>query len=425
MAELPEEFLARMRAVLGASFDKFLQSYSRPPERAVRVNTLKISVEEFKNISPFPLENVPWEESGFYTPCEGLGKTPFHSAGLYYVQEPSAMSVAPKLEAGAGERVLDLCSAPGGKGTRLAEGMRGEGIIFLNEINFSRAGILSSNVERMGIGNAVVTCAPPEKLAEELGEYFDKILVDAPCSGEGMFKKEKNAIPEWSEANVAMCAVRQREILDSAYKMLAGGGRLVYSTCTFAPEEDELCVGDFIKKYPDCRLLSCEKLYPHEVRGEGHFVAVIEKSGSVRRDLRFVKPAFGDRKLNAEYRKWESENLKVTFENLHAVGDTLYSLPEGMPAVSARILRAGVRLGVFIKGRFEPDHSLAMYLNKEQAEGIELDENGALNYLKGLTFEAEGRGWKLALYKGFPLGWCKVSCGTAKNKLPKGLRINV
>lgn len=423
MVDLPEKFLIRMRAVLGEGYGEFVKSYNRPPERAIRINTLKISVEQFKNISPFPLEQVPWEPSGFYTPYEGLGRTPCHAAGLYYVQEPSAMSAAPKLNVCEGERVLDLCSAPGGKGTRLACGMKGKGVLFLNEINFSRAGILSSNVERMGIGNAVVTCAPPEKLAAELEGYFDKILVDAPCSGEGMFKKEQSAIPEWSEENVKMCAERQKSILESAYKLLSGGGKLVYSTCTFAPEEDELQTDNFLKTHPDCMLLSAEKLMPHEIRGEGHFVAVIHKGGGDRRGCKLLTPKVSDSKLLAEYRAWERDNLKITFSNLHTVGTTLYSLPDGMPKISVQTLRAGVRLGEFLKGRFEPCHSLAMYLNKEQTDGIELDEKCAINYLKGLTFDAQGKGWKLALYKGYPLGWLKVAGGTAKNKLPKGLRI--
>ncbi|MDE7306591.1 MAG: RsmB/NOP family class I SAM-dependent RNA methyltransferase [Clostridia bacterium] len=228
MIELPEEFLNRMsRQLSKESFDGFLKSYDLPVARAIRVNTLKISVENFKKISPFALEPVPWEENTFYVAADGLGKTIYHAAGAYYVQEPSAASVAPQLEVKRGERVLDLCSAPGGKGTQLAQYTRGDGVIILNEINFKRAQILLSNVERLGIKNAVVTCAKPEELACAFGEYFDKILVDAPCSGEGMFKKEPNAIPEWSVENVKKCAERQRDILDSAYLMLANVGRMV------------------------------------------------------------------------------------------------------------------------------------------------------------------------------------------------------
>ena len=414
-----------MQSELKDRFANFLNSYDRPPERGIRVNTLKISVSDFKRISPFELESVPWEDNGFYVDGEGLGKTVYHAAGLYYVQEPSAMCAAPLVNAQCGERVLDLCSAPGGKGTQLAQYMGGGGILVLNEINFSRAKILSSNVERTGVKNAVVTCAPPEKLACDFTEYFDKILVDAPCSGEGMFKKEQAAIPEWSLENVSACAKRQSEILESAYKMLKCGGRLVYSTCTFAPEEDELQIENFLNTHCGCKLIEMKKLYPHEIRGEGHFAAVIEKTDGARRDMPLIKPSFTDKKLIAEYSQWEKQNLKTTFKNLHLVGQTLYSLPDGMPHTSAQTLRAGVRLGEFLSNRFEPSHSLAMCLSKDEAEGIEVDENTAINYLRGLTFDCDEniKGWRLVLYNGFPLGWCKASGGTAKNKLPKGVRI--
>ena len=411
-----------MKAELGEEISEFLKSYDRPPERGIRVNTLKISVQNFKKISPFLLEPVTWEKNGFYVTADGLGRTVYHAQGLYYVQEPSAMSVAPKLEVKAGERVLDLCSAPGGKGSQLAQEMGGEGIIFLNEINFSRAKILSSNIERLGIKNAVVTCAPPEKLAGQLREYFDKILVDAPCSGEGMFKKEEAAIPEWSPENVARCAVRQAEILECAYKMLCGGGKMVYSTCTFAPEEDEWQIESFLSKHRDLKLIEMNKLYPHKVRGEGHFYAVIEKQEGGRRDLKEVFPA-KDKRLNL-FREWERENLKTSFDNLCFIGDTLYSLPSGMPGISVQTLRAGIRLAE-VKDRVEPSHSLAMCLNRDEADCIEVEEDTAINFLRGMTFACDenAKGWKLVTHKGFPLGWCKCTNGTAKNHLPKGVRI--
>lgn len=410
-----------MKEQLGDGFDAFLKTYDRPPERGIRVNTLKISVEQFKKISPFLLEPVQWEKNGFYVSSEGLGKTVYHAQGLYYVQEPSAMCAAPKLEVKGGDRVLDLCSAPGGKGSQLAQEMRGEGIIFLNEINFSRAKILSSNIERLGIKNGVVTCASPDKLAHEFGEYFDKILVDAPCSGEGMFKKEEAAIPEWSLENVKRCVVRQAEILENAYKMLCGGGRMVYSTCTFASEEDENQIERFVANH-DCKLLEMKKLYPHEVRGEGHFYAVIEKTSGGRRSLKELSPS-KDRRIS-QYREWEKENLKTRYENLCFIGDTLCSLPDGMPEIKVQTLRAGVRLAE-VTARVEPSHSLAMCLKAEEAECIEVDEGTAINYLRGMTFfcPESVKGWKLVTFKNYPLGWCKCSGGIAKNHLPKGVRI--
>lgn len=415
---LPEKFLQRMKAELKDDFDGFLQSYSRPAVKGVRVNSLKISAEEFKKISPFFLEPVEGEKNGFYVQGEGLGKTVYHAQGLYYVQEPSAMSVAPKLEVKSGERALDLCSAPGGKGTQLAQYMCGGGILFLNEINFSRAKILSSNVERLGIKNAVVTCASPEKLAGEFEGYFDKILVDAPCSGEGMFKKEDNAIPEWSLENVQKCALRQAEILENAYKMLSVGGRMVYSTCTFSEEEDERQVEAFLSKH-NCVLLEMKKLYPHKMRGEGHFYAVMEKREGDRLDKRVLKPAVNE-KL---YRQFERENMKVTFDNLYLAGNTLYSLPENMPEINVQTLRAGVRLAEIKDNRIEPSHSLAMALKSEEAFCIEVDESTAIKYLRGLTFETNQVGWRLVTHKSYPLGWCKCSNGVAKNHLPKGVRI--
>ena len=423
MTTLPAEFLSRMRAELGDNFGAFLKSYDSPAEKGLRVNTLKISAENFKSISPFSLESVPWEKNGFYVRSEGLGKTVYHAAGLYYVQEPSAMCAAPELGVKAGERVLDLCSAPGGKGTQLAQEMRGEGIIVLNEINFRRAKILSFNVERFGIKNAVVTCAAPEQLADKLESYFDKILVDAPCSGEGMFKKEKEAIPEWSIENVKLCARRQSDILDSAFKMLSVGGKMVYSTCTFAPEEDEEQIRNFIGKYP-MKLLAMKKLYPHEIRGEGHFYAVLQKDEGAGRDVRCIEPNLKDKKLLLIYRQWEKENLKTEFGNLYSVGQVLYSLPDGAPQTEAQTLRAGVRLGEFLSDRFEPSHSLALALKAEEAYCVDVDEKTAEEYLRGFTFCCENvKGWRLVTFKGYPLGWCKVSGGTAKNKLPKGVRI--
>jgi len=422
MLELPEKFLARMSKM--PDFGEFLKSYDCPAERAIRVNTLKITTEEFKKLSPFALTPIAWEPCGFYVEADGLGKTPIHAAGLYYVQEPSAMSAAPELEVKRGERVLDLCSAPGGKGTQLAQYMDGEGIIFLNEINFQRAKILSSNVERLGIKNAVVTCASPERLAG-IGQYFDKILVDAPCSGEGMFKKEKNAIPEWSEQNVSACAVRQSAILDCAARMLKGGGRMVYSTCTFSEREDEEQVESFLNRHTNFKLLKMQKLLPHKIRGEGHFFAVFEKSGGGEDKISELKPEVKDKKLISLYREWEKENLSIKYDRLHLSGDTLYSLPEGMPKIGVQTLRCGVRLGEFSGGRFEPSHSLAMCLKKSEANFIDLDERGAIDFLKGLTFACDTnlKGWNVASYQGYPLGWCKAVCGTAKNHLPKGLRI--
>lgn len=422
----PTEFLNRMRAALGGEYADFEGVYSLPAERAVRVNTLKISAEEFAKISPFPLEGaVPWCGDGFYISEEKPGLFPEHAAGLYYVQEPSAMCAAPLLKDIRGKTVLDLCSAPGGKGTQLAAQMAGEGLLFLNEINFSRAKILSQNVERMGIKNAVVTVASPAALAQNYAGFFDCVLVDAPCSGEGMFRKEQTAIPEWSEQNVEMCVRRQSEILDCAERLLKPGGRIVYSTCTFAEAEDEGQVQSFLSRHGAFTLLKQEKLYPHRVRGEGHFVALLQKDGAGGQSV--CRPARAGVKREAEklWRGFEGQHLNTRFGNLCMVGEALYSLPQGMPELSVQTLRAGVRLGEFTNGRFTPSHSLAMCLKQGEAGFFELDEKSARAYIGGLTLPCNKSGWLVAAYKGYPLGWVKSSGGVAKNHYPKALRLTL
>lgn len=431
MIELPADFKTRMRADLGARYDDFINSYDRAPYKAIRVNTLKIPVEDFRKISPFNLTPVPWEPSGFYVNEEKAGKTVLHAAGLYYVQEPSAMSAAPLLEVKAGERVLDLCSAPGGKGTQLAQTMNGEGVLVLNEIDFKRYQILKSNVERLGVKNAVTVNFSPEKLCEYFTGYFDKILVDAPCSGEGMFLKEPDAVTEWSLKNVEACAKRQEKILDCADKMLAGGGRMVYSTCTFAPEEDEGQIENFLKTHAGYKLLQMKKLLPHEIKGEGHFYAVLEKPDGVRCEIKNRKPVINEKTLKV-YREWESETLKLRADDICCEGgygktEYICKFFEDLPENRLSCQRFGRLYGeISLDGkRFEPSHRLAMSLKSGEVKHIGVDEATALKYLRGLTFDcpASEKGWRVVTYLGYPLGWCKAVNGTAKNHLPKGLRI--
>ena len=279
MIDLPEKFIKRMQERLGKDYPAFLASYREDPAKGLRINTLKLSKEEFFAIAPaeFKLQG-PVTGDGVYTEGEKLGADPYHFAGLYYLQEPSAMKVGDLTLACRKERVLDLCAAPGGKTTLIAQQMGGKGILIANEIDYKRAKILSENVERMGIRNCAVLSASPETVAEKFPAYFDLVLVDAPCSGEGMFKKEENAIPEWSEENVAMCAARQRMILDRAAETVCAGGNLVYSTCTFSEEEDEGQVEAFLARHPDFTLKRQQKLYPHTFRGEGHFMALLERA---------------------------------------------------------------------------------------------------------------------------------------------------
>lgn len=258
---LPKAFLERMRSL--PDYEAFLQSYARPPVRGVRVNTLKMSAAEFAARCPFPLDGeVPWEKDGFYTEEPKVGRYLMHAQGLFYSQEPSAMCAVPLLDVKKGECVLDLCAAPGGKGTQIAAKLQGEGLLVLNEKIPDRAKVLARNAERLGIRNAIVLNEEPSRLEKRFASCFDKILVDAPCSGEGMFKKEEAAAEEWSEENVAMCAARQRLILESAARMLKAGGTLVYSTCTFSEAEDEGQVAAFLRDHPEFSLSAEEKLYP-------------------------------------------------------------------------------------------------------------------------------------------------------------------
>ena len=430
MYSLPPLFVEKMKKQLPENeWEAFFAVYGNKPVKGVRLNPLRGGRYALKQVLPFLQEPVAWEENGFYTEGEKLGASPFHFAGVFYSQEPSAMSAAPLLDVKAGERVLDLCSAPGGKGTQLACKMQGEGIIVLNEPILSRAKILSQNVERMGIKNAVVTSEMPAKLAEKFPAYFDKILVDAPCSGEGMFRKNADeALREWSEENVALCAARQKEILENATKMLKKGGRLVYSTCTFSTQEDEGQVCDYLQNHPQMRLIKQEKLYPHKIKGEGHFVALFEKTDGEIGDKKPIKP-FVARDSERAYREFEKTFFREKFAyHLHEVNSVLYELPQNVfDWKGLQVLRVGVRVGEVKNGRFEPNHSLAMCLKKEEVlRAVDLSQTDERvgKYLRGETFEADVKnGWCMVCVEGFPLGFGKAVNGTIKNHLPKGLRM--
>ena len=412
-----------MKERLGEAYPAFLASYEDPPYKGLRVNTLKLSVEAFSEIAPFPLgARVPWDARGFYHSEEKAGADPYHFAGLYYLQEPSAMCMAGMI--GEAPRVLDLCAAPGGKTAMLATAMAGKGILVSNEIDGARARILSQNVERLGIRNCAVTSAAPARLAEIFPAYFDLIVTDAPCSGEGMFKKEPEAIPHWSLANVEMCAARQREILEEAAQMLAAGGTLVYSTCTFAEEEDERQVEDFLRRHPEFRLERTEKLYPHSVKGEGHFAAMLRKEDGGRRD---AKPYPVRRNLAAEkaYRAFAEEFFAETPQGeITTLADgRMYLVPAGMPALDVRVLRLGVELGEWDGKRFKPVHALAMACGAGAKRKVRLSREEAKKYLRGETLQADADGWCVVCVEEFPLGLGKAVGGTVKNHLPKGLRM--
>lgn len=424
--ELPQAFIERMKERLGERFPAFLRVYDLPARKGLRVNELKISPEEFLARAPFPIgERVEWERSGFLFEGEKAGADPYHFAGLFYLQEPSAMAVGAAAAPLKKERVLDLCAAPGGKTTHIAAQMKGKGFLLANEIDGTRAKILSQNVERMGIVNCAVSNAEPKRLAEELPAFFDLVLVDAPCSGEGMFRKEPNALAEWSPENVLHCAARQREILESAAVLLEEGGTLVYSTCTFAEEEDEWQIESFLARHPEFSLGRMEKLYPHERAGEGHFLALLKKkSGESCRKDRYPISAIpaADKAFHAFC---EDFFTRSPAGEIAALRDgRMYLVPEGTPDLHRiRLLRLGVELGEWDGKLFRPAHALAMAFGQNARRRLSLSREECDRYLRGETSESSlPDGWCVAEVEEFPLGLGKCVGGVVKNHLPKGLR---
>ncbi len=474
---LPEQFLARMKCILGEEYQGFLDSSEKPPWQSLRINRLKGGGEPERKLKAFmDMEPVPWNGDGYYYKEEARpGKHPFHEAGVYYIQEASAMLPAVYLDAKPGEIVLDLCAAPGGKSTQIAAAMGGRGLLVCNEIHPGRAKILSENIERMGICNAVVTSHEPAVLAERFPGYFDKILVDAPCSGEGMFRKNGEAAFQWSPENVTMCAKRQKSILESAASMLKDGGRIVYSTCTFSTEENEENIGWFLERHPEFSveepgerpgpgnnpgimpgltvfgnagvkgIENTVRLWPHKVKGEGHFLASLKKQGEGG-----LSCSGGERGLpEKDCTLWLEFQKRYLRTDLHGIyisfGSQLYLLPEEAPSLKGlKVLRPGLHLGTMKKDRFEPAHALALAIRAEDAVlRYDLSAAEAAKYIAGYALpvsalehtQQSGRampaknastqkekGWYLITVEGYSLGWGKLSGGIMKNHYPKGLR---
>jgi len=427
---LPQEFLTRMEAQLGEEYPAFLESLERPRAVALRLNPLKKEVDKL----PFALYPVPWEGEGYYyDPDARPGLHPYHEAGVYYLQEASAMAPVTLLDPQPGERICDLCAAPGGKTTQIAGRMLGEGFLLCNEINPKRARILSRNIERMGVSNALVTNEHPQRLAERLEGFFDRVLIDAPCSGEGMFRKEEAAVTDWSPETVEMCARRQAEILHSGAALVRPGGRLVYSTCTFAPEEDEMAVEAFLQSHLEFTLEAVDapwftevtpgmyRMWPHKLLGEGHFAAVLRKKGEHKEETTKIQ----GEKLPKEWISFAKELGIVLPEGRTLLfGQTLYWAPSEMPDIRGlKVLRPGLELGQVRKGRFEPAHALALWLKGCLREEV-LNPNGREIglYLHGEVISSEKNGWCLVKVGDFPMGWGKGDGRVLKNHYPKGLR---
>ncbi|SMF78707.1 NOL1/NOP2/sun family putative RNA methylase [Paenibacillus uliginis N3/975] len=520
---LPAPFEAKMKSLLGDEYEQFKQSYEQTPHAGIRINTLKISKEQFNEISPFELEPIPWCGTGYYVE-EGVrpGRHPYYHAGLYYIQEPSAMAPVELLEVEPGDRVLDLCAAPGGKSTQIAAKLAGSGLLVSNDLHPDRTKALAKNVEMYGVRNAVVLNENPERIAEAFPQFFTKILIDAPCSGEGMFRKDEDMLKYWDESSPLKYADMQKDILSSAAKMLCRGGRLVYSTCTFSPEENEGMIAAFLKDHSefsvvpigdsewfspgeaqwveehnksqggmiglDCdsciqQTLGTGRLWPHRVRGEGHFFAVLRRDGEQEEQADLVEmgeeralPVSSPRKKRQEsrnngdrlkekklsgskrsggrtesYRK-ESEpgSLTVFYDfvreqlnlDLSAGYPVMYGnyiylspLPESR-LQGLKTVRAGWYMGQIKNGRFVPGHPLATALNPCEARrsvSLSSQDGEAVRYLKGETLEipsdrihyesvTDTKGYVLVCIDGYSAGWGKWQSGMLKNEYPAGWR---
>lgn len=497
MRELPELFKARMKEQLKDEYEDFLACYEREGYAGLRINTGKISVERFRGLFPFPLEPVPWTDCGFYYEknsqvqedtkrMTGVTKHPYYYAGLYYIQEPSAMLPASVLPVTPGDRVLDLCAAPGGKSTHLAAKLGGRGLLVANDASASRAKALLKNLTVWGCTNSVITGETPEKLLEAFGCFFDKILVDAPCSGEGMFRKDAGLIKSWEERGPKEYAALQKQILDCAVKMLRPSGMILYSTCTFSEEEDEQVIAWILDQHKDLELVEpvipgawkseteesvpngfshgnapCERtirLWPHRICGEGHFLALLHKKGpkaeeggkelcaaaavgfnSRQKAAENAAPGKKNRKL-PEQKRTEAELFfgllpPSLFEGrtLRRIGDQYLLVPENMRLPgSLRYLRTGLLLGTAKKERFEPSQALAMTLGASdypQVLDLSAEDERVIRYLKGETIELlpkeaeKKKGWVLICVDGFGIGWGKYAGTAIKNKYYPGWRL--
>ena len=450
MKNLPIEFEKRMKALLGAGFDDYVKSLENPPVKAFRVNSSKIAVEDFEKINPFGDEKIPYVEGGYYLNYEKVGNHPFHHAGLIYVQEPAAMAPAECVDIEPDSKVLDMCAAPGGKSTQLKNKLNQDGLLVSNEIIPSRCKILTGNIERLGFKNCVTTCMDTSRLAALFPDTFDIIMVDAPCSGEGMFRKEPVAVDEWSEENVQKCAERQTEVLENAVRCLASGGTIIYATCTFSLEENEMMVDSFLKAHPDFEIIpvkpevqaasasgikfdGCEcqnmhyarRFYPHTSRGEGQFMAVLRHKGEG--SATYKKVTKTPQKLNPVLTDFLDDALESYNKNdITIYGDTPVFYSGDLEIKKGNAFMCGVTIGEIKKNYLLPHHQLFMAYGKDFKRKIELavDSDDIQKYLHGEEIKTDCKnGWAAVTVCGVPIGGAKVSNGTAKNHYPKGLRI--
>ncbi len=444
--ELPVAYTEKMKKLLGGEFDEYLKSFDHGRYYGLRANTLKISADELRKKLPFKLEPIPWCDTGFYYEADVRpSKHIYYNAGLFYIQEPSAMSTGALLPVKPGDRVLDLCAAPGGKSTQAAAKLGGKGIIVSNDISASRCKALLKNIEVCGVSNCVITNETPERLADKLPHFFNKIIVDAPCSGEGMFRKDEDAVKSWESHKTEYCQGLQREILHHADRLLAKDGIIAYSTCTFAPEENEGMLNEFVQKHPYYKVLRIDKslgldrgrpewsdadkmfenagrLWPHKVHGEGHFICLLQKTEGSEMPESYETEQRARNKELAEFYDFAEKYLDFDFTDKHLFvhqGKVLM-VPLGLGLKGLRVMRSGLYLGDIKTKRFEPSQALAMALKKQQARLVvdySLEDDRLMRYMRGESFNEDcADGWVLVCADGYPIGWGKVQNGRMKNK---------
>lgn len=458
---LPTAFEEKMKRLIGDEYSEYLKCFDEPRHYGLRVNTAKISTEDFLKIAPWPLEPVPWIHNGFYYDGENChpARHPYYFAGLYYLQEPSAMTPADRLPILPGDRVLDVCAAPGGKATELGARLNGTGILAANDLSSSRAKGLLKNIELMGIGNVLILSEEPGKLIPYFREYFDKILIDAPCSGEGMFRKDKKMIRAWEEHGPEYFSKIQKSIITQAAEMLKPGGMMLYSTCTFSPEENEQTIEYLLETHPEFDLCEMEgyegfssgmpettasrderlsrtvRIFPYRMKGEGHYLALLKKRGDeVTHTCDALRSASPRKNILPGELDDFLRDIKREFDpsRIDIRGDKVYYMPEGLPALNGvRFIRTGLLMGELKKKRFEPSQALAMNLKKEEyARTIDLsaEDERVIRYLKGETLDVEDlvsskeKGWYLVCVDGYPLGFGKLARQMLKNKYLPGWR---
>lgn len=450
MINLPFEFESRMKALLGDEYDDYIKALEKPNIKGFRVNTDKISLSDFEKINEFSTEKIPFVENGYYLNYDHIGNHPYHHAGIIYVQEPAAMAPAECIDIKPDWKILDMCAAPGGKSTQLKNKLGENGILVSNEIIPTRCKILTGNIERLGLSNTVTTCMDSKRIAETFPNTFDMIMVDAPCSGEGMFRKEENAILEWSIQNVEACAVRQAQILENAAIALKSGGFIVYATCTFSLEENEKTIDSFLMSHPEFELVpvnervrantsdgcvfeGCHspalnltrRFYPHKSRGEGQFMAVLHNTNETTIES-ITKPQNISKidKIVFDF----LDDVLVSYKKENVImynGNPVYFTPD-FEVKKGVAFSCGITIGEIRKNYIQPHHQFFMGLGTQFKRKIELsaDSEEIKKYLHGEEICADcENGWAVVTVNGCPVSGAKVVSNRAKNHYPKGLRI--